>query len=232
VASTFDLGRTESMVEFVCECSDGHHASTGGADAVRVRARAGEPDPLSCSSTGTSTRSSTRWSPRTSASSPSRRSATPRRPRPSSTRGRERPPPAGESGAVRKRESQDPGDELAAAWAALTERERRSQEVLRRRLKDFEERSARLNGLTQELEERDWRGSPARRPRWWRPAAASAGARGGDRPPRAGRARRRGAGGGQRGPVGRARCAGRRAGGADRGAGGAQAPGSARPRTR
>src|SRR3954469_24623569 len=58
--------------------------------------------------------------------------------------------------AVRRRHAQEPEptDELTAAWDALAERERRSQEVMRRRLQDFEERSARLNALTEELEQR------------------------------------------------------------------------------
>src|SRR5436305_6134479 len=57
---------------------------------------------------------------------------------------------------VRRRHTQEPEptDELTAAWDALAERERRSQEVMSRRLQDFEERSARLNELAAELEER------------------------------------------------------------------------------
>ena len=51
-------------------------------------------------------------------------------------------------------EAPQPQDDLTAAWAALAERERRTQEVMRRRLADFEERSARLAALNGELDER------------------------------------------------------------------------------
>src|SRR2546421_6213277 len=44
--------------------------------------------------------------------------------------------------------------ELEAAWQALSERERRSEEALRQRAAELEERSARVSALWEELSER------------------------------------------------------------------------------